>query len=351
MINTNNPIKYFIIVLFVLSIDCISTNYSHAGNSNSTINAQNAHNNNESLNNKSNEKASYSNGKEDVFITQFSNMFMIRIGLAVPQANYAITKTDRVIEFYPNSNKIFNAELSYNDYGISGSYSLSESSLDEKKYGHTEYRDIQCYYWKDNYGADAIYQKYDGYYKGQSNPDPKRPDLLIEYSLLNVYYIFFPEWFSFKAAFHQSEKQTKSGGTFLVMASMSYLDVSADYPLIPSNDFKDFGEAVGFQGGKYWGLTLSAGGMGTLVFFSDFFLTLGGFLGYGITKYDYSTDFGDNSGNRGLAKLNIRFSSGYNGERFFSAIILVADLQNYRLIQTNMQFMTGYIGIYFGTRI
>lgn len=230
------------------------------------------------------------------------------------------------IKYEANTTMDTGIEASYQSFGASITLS-SESLMDEKKFGKSESRDYQFYFYTDHFGADLYYQKYKGYFLsepetfGYKEGDPLtlRPDIFVKNIGTNIYYSFSDDY-SLSASFKQMEKSYKSAGSWLVSLSINEFEIKGDSSLIPLPVQSQFGDFSDYRGGKYRSIS-AGGGYGYLhVFTNDFYL--GGALMVGIGYMYMKEDLGstDISSNTTAINVNLKISAGYNGETFYCGL-------------------------------
>lgn len=230
------------------------------------------------------------------------------------------------IEYDANTTMDMGIGASYKSLG--GSFSLSSESLeDENKYGKSESRDYQFYFYTDHFGADLYYQEYKGYYL--SNPSrfgyvegdatTLRPDLKVKNIGTNIYYSFSDDY-SLSASFKQMEKTYKSAGSWMISLSLNDFIIKGDYSLIPQPAQSQFGNFSDYRGGNYRSISVG-GGYGYLLVLCDS-IYLGGVLMVGFGYMNAQEDLGNSetSANLMAINVNLKFSAGYNGETFFCGL-------------------------------
>lgn len=239
------------------------------------------------------------------------------------------------IEYLPNTKNHTGIGVSYLGLGGSVSWRSGPSEKDELIYGKTGYVDYQLSYYSRKIGIDANYQEYSNFYldnPGQydsswqaGDPYPQRTDLNIRYYGTNFYYIFSHRKFSFRAAFNQTERQKKNAGSFLLMTSLSYLDIKSDYSLIPANQEAYFGDLSGFKGGSFIAIGLSPGYAYTFIL-GKFYATPAFFVGPSYQYQKHKVAGGEKISENAGVKSNIRLAGGYNSDTFFIGFSTVSDI-------------------------
>ena len=239
------------------------------------------------------------------------------------------------IEYLPNTKNHTGIGVSYLGLGGSVSWRSGPSEKDELIYGKTGYVDYQLSYYGRKIGIDANYQEYSNFYL--NNPDqydsswqagdpyPQRTDLNIRYYSTNFYYIFSHRKFSFRAPFNQTERQIKKAGSFLLMTSLSYLDIKSDYSLIPANQETYFTDLSGFKGGSFTAIGLAPGYAYSFIF-GKFYATPTIFLGPSYQYQIYKVAAGEKTSENAGVKGNVRLAGGYNSDTFFMGFATISDI-------------------------
>ncbi len=230
------------------------------------------------------------------------------------------------IEYDANTTMDIGIAGSYKSFG--GSFSLTSQSLeDEKKFGKSESRDYQFYFFTDHFGADLYYQKYKGYYLAnptvfgyaEGDTETLRSDLMARNIGANFYYSLWDDY-SLAASFKQMEKSNKSAGSPLISLSLNEFSINGDYSLIPLPVQGEFGEFSDYRGGKYRSIS-AGGGYGYLKVFSNG-IYLGGALMVGFGFMHALEDLGSVETRTGTIAINInmKMSAGYNGDNFYCGL-------------------------------
>lgn len=265
--------------------------------------------------------------------------------LFVSQPSYQlkIYKADRTaphtIVYSPNIKENTGLGLSYRGLGASGSWTGASTKLPEVTYGKTKYRDFQFNFYLRKIGIDATYQEYRSFYRDQA-PVVLRPDLKMTGYGVNFFYIFSHDRFSFRAAFNLTERQKKSAGSFLLMASVQHLRIDSDSSLLPASVETDFGGLAGFKAGTFTMAGVSPGYAYAFVR-GRWYLSPALFAGPAFQWQDYTADGGAGRGSAAGAKANLRLALGFNGEKFFAGSTFIADTSAIRRGEVSIEAATG----------
>ena len=146
---------------------------------------------------------------------------------------------------------------------------------------------------------------------------------------LNFFYVLSPQGYSMPAAFDQSEPQTTSAGSFILLASFRHQYFRNDAGMIPAANVSKFGNdgtIIGLKttnGAAGGGYSYLWDGPGAL--FASLF---GGFT-FGINHLAYDLATSNESRTTGQFNGHLRFGLGLNGHRGFLKVTLNLDYFNY----------------------
>jgi hypothetical protein len=246
------------------------------------------------------------------------------------------TKTNRKIEYRPNSNFNVGFGFNYKWLGINLGFNLPFINDNDDKYGKTKYLDLQSHVYLRKLVIDFYGQYYKGYYLDNPkkvlrdyNPAmgfPLRPDL---YNLdlgLSVQYILNDQRFSYRAAYLQNEYQKKSAGSFIMGGEIFAVKIKADSSLVPTNiaDSSFLRDQHYYRTGII-SAAINAGYAYTFVYQKHLFLTLSLTGGLGINHTTLYMVDGYTSRDGGWQLNNtIRVSAGYNSTKYFAGIHYVS---------------------------
>ncbi len=277
--------------------------------------------------------------------------------------------------YSPNVNLNIGMGVSYKGYGLSLQTAVPGTEKNQNVYGKTEYFDFQFYYISNKFGGDLLVQRYKGYYLEESilknpfqlkdkNPtqinelidtaEVKRPDLTVMTLGVNGYYIF-SDRFSFKAAFKQTERQTRSSGSFLMMASVMHYKISSNYSLILPSKERYFDGYSGFRNGTFTSMGLLPGYSYYFTYPGDYYVVPALFIGGGKMMKRYTTDSGSRQDFDYYWKFNARLGMGYNGPKWFYGLNLIYDHTSSRNFNSStgvaVALAVGQIEVFSGIRI
>ncbi len=279
----------------------------------------------------------YSKNTRDEYVRDYTN----NLTIAPYIASYALTLEvkpkddgDHKTEYKPNIYGNAGVAFSYLGFGASISTKIPKDPKDSQIYGDSKYFDFQINYYSKSYGIDVSLQEYSGFYANNAvdfNPSwvegdayPQRSDLKVSSIGVNFYFID-NENLSLRSSFNFSEKQLKSAGSLLLLGSVNINDIKSNSSLIPSIHSQYYGDYAGVKSAGFLTLSCIPGYGYTLVLFDDFFLTGVFALGPGIESQSFETNEGKKESVVVSLKVNVRLSIGYNGENFYSGIMLFLD--------------------------
>lgn len=213
-----------------------------------------------------------------------------------------------------------------------GSGGLSQSNIQKK--GDTSYEDVRAglFFGKEKqFVLLAYYNRFKGLYiENTPEVDPgadlylKRTDVEAFNAGAGLMYIFSPKTFSAAAAYVQSARQTKSGGSFLLYLSsaMNYYHGTDD--LIPVEIEADYGDQKDIRKARFVTTALSLG-YAYSVILGKFFLNGTLLFGRGVQTKSYTYNEISKSETDDATKTNIGASIGYNGDAFYTGLSYVQD--------------------------
>lgn len=292
--------------------------------------------------------------------------------------------TRRSITYYPNFTLAGGLGVSYWVFGLSAQMAIKGTAKPESRYGRTKYFDLQLHYYFRKLGVDAFYQNYRGYYLEnpkqynswvyqngspvylsytRGGPGTVRSDLRITTLGFNVFYVFADDY-SLDAAFKQSERQNRSGGSFLLMLSGMNSRVSASSSLLPLAQEWLYGIYHGFKGGNFTSLGIAPGYSYTFLIGSRYFITPVIFVGAGVMTDSLRLQRtqeellagrdGKKNKLEAFLKTNLRLALGYNGDSFFYGLAGVLDIsasQGFIRTSISVGIYRGYFEAFAGYRI
>jgi hypothetical protein len=278
-----------------------------------------------------------SDTSRNAYIKDFPQHYMYRMFFA--NRNFSFNLRSRVgekrnIQYAPNGQNFVGFGFFYKKAGLELGIKLPVSDKLTTRYGNTKYIDLQTNYYGDKIGADLAIQRYRGFYvKNPYEVDttwipgknyPQRGDITALNLGANVYYIFNNKKFSYRAAFAQTEQQTKSAGSFVLMGGASHLRFRGKNSFIPLSELAAFGENTNFRQGNFYSLAILPGYAHTFIV-DEFYLSLSFHMGVGVQHKHYIINervYDDLNISR---KNNMRIAGGYYGKQFLGGLSVIID--------------------------
>jgi hypothetical protein len=279
-------------------------------------------------------------------IEDFSDKLIVKTYFAIPSVKLAITEYDNNdfyklnnVTYKPNNYFDAGVAVNYKKFGISissGMFLDKYYTRDEDKYGKSKNTNFQIFYYARKFGFDVYYQNYKGFYLvdpqkhgyDYNNSEVIRSDLEMLNIGANAYYVFSDNY-SFSSSMNHTERQKKSGGSFLFMLSFGRLEIKSNYSLIPTEKQRLYDDYAKYTGGIYKSVALLPGYAYTIIY-KNFFITPVLFLGHGIIQKEETFENNTNNDIKNFNKLNGRISVGYNGDDYFCGIFAINDTTSTR---------------------
>jgi hypothetical protein len=267
--------------------------------------------------------------RED-FIKSHPDHYFIWPVLKQRTQNYELSVSEpdkRTVGYY--SNKPFSFGIGLYMFEVSAELVFA-IPLNEKKrtiYGESDATNLVLNVLGKKWGVEAFWQRYEGFYLKDSHvpvpantPYIQRPDIRTRNVGINANYIFNDKKFSFRAAYNYSERQLKSGGSFILYGSLEDFKIEGDSALLGNNfdepffrtsrvkKFESF--VVGVEPGYTYSLIYNGFYINGMLAVGPAFNT----LTYRMTGQEYGAS------NQITAVVAVRIALGYNGERFFGGM-------------------------------
>lgn len=183
--------------------------------------------------------------------------------------------------------------------------------------------DLVWSYYGDRVVVDATYYAHTGYSYRSDTDDPvdshERTDMRSSGVSCDVHYVCSPEKLSLKALLQQTGLQLSSGGSALLMVSLSTSRISGDYSLVPVQHQAAFGELADLRDVSFACLNVGLGyaycharGGGRYSLYSLE-------LGVGLARYDLDAGAETAEGLGFSSPLAVRAAWGRQCERYFYA--------------------------------
>jgi hypothetical protein len=234
--------------------------------------------------------------------------------------------------YMPNVSNRLGAKFRYKGLGLGITFQLPSN---EFIYGKTKSIGLLLngQFGMANWGTDFFFLRNRGHYienaenviSGWKNgtPHPTRYDLRVTSLGINTYTVF-SEYFSMKAAMHQTEKQMKSAGGISLAGGFEYNHFRGDSSVVPPSQFRFYEDIDSLSAASFLTVSLAPGFAYTYVY-SDVFLTGMVHLGAGAQIQARKMEGKDGPISPGaslLGYINYRFIGGYNGDTFYGNVAI-----------------------------
>ncbi len=232
---------------------------------------------------------------------------------------------------------------------------------DKLQKGGTEYEDWRLNFAFKQFHVKLNYARFKGFFIEDSrevNPswnegDPfyQKPELISQNIGVNFTWIINPDDFSLVAAYDQTERQEKSGGSFLIGAAASETLFEDQDQIIPTNVQGPFGQHQHITEGRFQSFTVKAGYGYTFVLAKKYFAALSGQFGFGRQYMKIKgTDFSDSTW-APAKKGDLIVSLGYNGDDYYSGLFASGDQTDYKTGEMEIAVNQWMVRAYFGFRL
>ncbi len=241
---------------------------------------------------------------------------------------------------------------------VSYSMTLPISSINQVKYGKTNFYDLGLVIQTRVTGIEFYYQDYQGfylirpekYYPGWTNTDayPQKPNLRTVNAGINLSFVTNHN-FSPNAAFAQSERQKTSCGAFMIGVTERYTQLSNDSSIVPLPLQNDYPTLNKLRMGNYYSSILSLG-MGYAFVHKKFSVTPVILVGSGLLAEDNHNTDGSVVQIKVPIYADVKMAIGYNANHFYTNLILNAEMNSLPLDETRLQVYHGSIEFGLGIR-
>lgn len=277
------------------------------------------------------------------------------------EVNIKSQESGRQLTWVPNSTGLIGVDLYIKDligFGLGLKTQLSKE--DQVKRGSTEYRDWRLSLAYPRVHLALNYQSYQGFYLrdtatvnpswSDSEPYLLAPALVSENASITATYIFSPERFSLVSVLDQTERQTKSGGSWLAGGSLARSSLANTEAIIPVAVQSDFGRDAQLEKAEFYSL-MARGGYGyTVALFEDFFASATGLLGLGYQIGSFSTSTESKRKSEIVPRIDFLLGLGYNGPRFVAGGSLAFESTDYKTESIEIPSTLYDIKVYVGGR-
>lgn len=248
-------------------------------------------------------------------------------------------KLNKTLSYSIHSKPHIGFGFNYSIFGINLSFSPTNNSLANEKYGETKSIDLRM----NLYGRSVIFDLYlishTGFYL--SNPEsifeiwpdeetyPLRPDIKVFSTGLVTQYIINNKKFSLRATYLQNEWQKKSAGSVIIGASFFYSLFTADSSFIPKDiKHEDFIGGINFNHSSSLNLGINGGYSHTFVVKQHFFFSMGLTIGpqftYTVLKCEDESEPTRAAVSFGINGL-LRAGIGYNSRKIYAGVFFISE--------------------------
>jgi len=292
---------------------------------------------------------------KNLYIEQFSDKFFVWPLFKKRSLSFDVREgNNEKIKYRPNNS--FSLGLGVYLFEVSAeiSFALPINERSQSTFGSTDAREFHANFLGNNWGVDVFRQKYNGFYftdPAGSAPDViiKRPDIELTNTGINGIYAFNKDKFSLKSAYNYSERQVKSGGSFLVSGNLNTFRLFADSVInTKQSGQQSSGSELLLM--RYTTLSVAGGYTYTLVY-KSFFLNGGLSMGPAHNWILYSKPGGEEYYDIAInTYIDSRVALGYNSNRFFGGMSLVAQSRNIRFDDIRFSNTNTFVKIIVGYR-
>ncbi|HTH54493.1 MAG TPA: DUF4421 family protein [Cyclobacteriaceae bacterium] len=283
-----------------------------------------------------------SDSTRERYIKRFPDYFFIWPVVKQRSTSFDIenlpSKTEK-LSYKPNGNYGLGWGMYIFEIGFELTFSIQPKQSTQYLYGHSRVSDLQANVLGKNWGMDLFTQNYNGFYRTDKNitippstPYPQRPDISTWNTGINGIYLFNKNRYSIRAAYNFSEKQIRSGGSFLLSGTLNTFSLRADSAVYGAKYEAQFGTTADFSKLDYTTFSLAPGYAQTFVI-KNFFVNTS--LSFGPANHWVS--YQSAAGSRKEITLNsfidFRMSVGYNGDCFFSGLSFITQARNIKMDQ------------------
>lgn len=276
--------------------------------------------------------------KREDFIQRYPDHFFVWPVLKQRMQNYELHATEpekRTIGYY--SNRPYSLGLGVYMFEVSAelAFAIPLNEKNREIYGESDATNLVANVLGKKWGFEAFWQRYQGFYLKDSRvpvpsntPYIQRPDIRTRHVGMNINYIFNDEKFSFRAAYNYSERQLKSGGSFILYGTVDAFKIEGDSALLGNNFDEDFMRTSRVKKFDSFMMGVEPGYTYSLIhngFYINGMLVIGpvfNSLTYKMTDGEFGTS------NQITAMVAVRIALGYNGERFFGGMSFSSQTAN-----------------------
>ncbi len=249
-------------------------------------------------------------------------------------ASLDIADTSKHAVTYTSNNATqYGAGVTYKCLSVDGTITIPGLGVTNPELGKTRSRTLGAGLTSRRLWIRSFWNKTTGFYPEQpqavslgwkeGDQQPTRPDLVNETVMASVNYALSKKRrFSQNAALWQMERQKRSAGTWVLGGSFWYTDLRADSSVVPARDSLAFNPEARIDHARRVLLGATIGYTHTFVFWHTGFIHISVLGGAASRNQDlhYASDNSWHSTNAVSSITEVKFGSGYNGDRWYAAL-------------------------------
>lgn len=282
--------------------------------------------------------------RDTSFIKLYPDQITVRMYLGEKISAFDLIdgSKNRTIEYRPNN--ILGLGLGVTIKGVGINFSTRLPFHDNKidLYGRTRRYDLQVHRYRGRLSLDGYAQRYKGFHLNTADDVqtvqgttiyPYFEDLTTLNIGATVLYVFNGDQFSMRGSVNQQDRQLRSAGSFMAGATFFARYIFNDEALLPSTyKYPDFFEADATRHIGNYGLVVSGGYGYNYIFKKYFFAGASADIGAGPGYSTIKNTKDEELSSLGLTFAgNIRAALGYNNDKWFGGLYMIAHADRYSL--------------------
>ncbi|MFI5206181.1 MAG: DUF4421 family protein, partial [Candidatus Paceibacterales bacterium] len=290
------------------------------------------------------------------YIQRFPNYFFLWPVIKQRSTSFDVkNQSNQKLTYKPNGNYGLGFGMYIFEIGFEVTFSVAPKPSEQAIYGHSNASDLQLNILGKSFGLDLFTQHYGGFYLTDSNkpvpggtPYPDRPDISVWNTGMNGIYIFNKNKYSLRAAYNFSERQLRSGGSFILSGTINTFSLRADSAVYGNKYASAFGTTGDFVKLDYTTLSVAPGYAHTLVV-NNFFINGSVSIGPANHWLHYESSTMERTEVTLNSFADLRLALGYNSDRFFTGVSFIAQVRNIKFEQlefthtnTTFKMVIGY---------
>ena len=292
------------------------------------------------------------------YIERYPNHFFIWPVLKQRKLRFDVKniRNKELIRFEPNNSYSLGFGAYVFDISFEVAFAIPVNEKSKRVYGESKARDLQINTLSRKWGADLYWQKYRGFYYDNGifhlgdMPYPQRADITTRNFGFTGLYIFNDSRYSLRSAFNFSERQLKSGGSWILSGTVNSFKLNADSAVIEVQRREEFGQGSAFKELRYTTLSIAPGYAYNFIhknFFVSGALNLGPAHNWTYYKEEDKEERNDIRFNLFAA---LRIGIGYNTDRFFGGVSFVTQSRAVRFEELQVRNSSSTFRIMLGYR-